>query len=108
MTRRQWIQRIAMTSAVYAAFSGSRLAALDAVDNLQIDVASFPDLDLAGGSIIITFNSGTTKILINRDSPTDFYALDPRCTHAGCQVNPYSIATNTSVCPCHGSQFTAP
>ena len=94
-----------MSSAVYAGVSGGWLAALDAVDNLQINVAAFTDLDLPGGSIIITFDGGATQILINRESDMDFFALDPRCTHAGCRVNPYSTATNTIVCPCHGSQY---
>lgn len=105
MTRRQWIQRIAMSSAVYAGVSGGCVAALNPAELLTIDVATFQEFDLPYGSIIITFNGGATKILINRESPTDFYALDPRCTHAGCQVNPYSIANNAIVCPCHGSQY---
>ena len=105
MTRRQWIRRIAMSSAVYAAASGARLAALNPAEFLRIDVTAFPDLDLPSSSIFITFDGGATVILINRESDTDFYALNPRCTHAGCRVNPYSIATNTIFCPCHSSQY---
>lgn len=106
MTRRQWIRRIAMSSAVYAAASGVQDArALNPAEFLRINVTAFPDLELPSSSIIITFDGGTTEILINRESATDFYALNPRCTHMGCRVNPYSIVTNTIFCPCHSSQY---
>lgn len=106
MTRRQWFRRVAMSSAVYAAVSGASVAtAINTAELLRMDVNAFPDLALPNSSIFITFNGGTTVILINRESPTDFYALNPRCTHAGCRVNPFSIATNTILCPCHSSQY---
>ena len=94
-----------MSSAVYAGVFGSDVSAINPAEFLVIDVTAFPNLVPIYGSVIITFNGGTTKILINKESDTDYYALDPRCPHNGCQVDTYSIASNTNTCPCHGSRF---
>ncbi|MDZ4287653.1 MAG: Rieske (2Fe-2S) protein [Prosthecobacter sp.] len=101
-----------MSYSAYAGLSGAWTApaahgaVINLNERLRLNIAAFPSLDLNSGSAIITFNSEVTTILINRESETDFHALDPTCTHAGCRVNPYSIATNTIACPCHGSQFS--
>lgn len=105
VTRRQWIQRLAMSSAVYAGVFGGTASAAIPAEFLVIDVNAFPDLVPIYGSAIISHDGGITKILINKESETDYYALDPRCPHMGCQVARFSIATNTNTCPCHGSQF---
>ncbi len=110
-TRREWIQRLAMSSAAYTALSGwcgptsLKAASLNFSEQLRLDIRAFPSLDLNSGSAIISYNGGATKILIIRESETEFVALDPICPHAGCIVNPYSIATNTIFCPCHSSIF---
>ncbi len=110
-TRREWIQRLAMSSTAYTALSGwwSPTAAEATPppfsEQLRLDIRAFPSLDLNSGSAIISYNGGTTNILIIRESETEFVALDPTCPHAGCLVNPYSIATNTIFCPCHSSIF---
>lgn len=93
-------------------FSGSWTApaAHGAISNfnnrLRVNIAAIPSLELNGGSAIITFNSEISMVLINRDSEFDFFAMDPTCPHGACRVDPYSISTNSIVCPCHGSQFT--
>ena len=110
-TRRSWIQRLVISSAGCTALSGwlgtltANAGLLNLSERLRLDITAFPSLSLNSGSAIITYNGGVTKILINRESDTDFFAMDPTCTHLGCMVAPYSIATNTIVCPCHGSQF---
>ncbi|MBX7207041.1 MAG: Rieske (2Fe-2S) protein [Verrucomicrobiaceae bacterium] len=81
------------------------LAAADLRDLLKIDVGLIPSLALNGGSAIVTFDGSATRLLINRESDTDFHVLDPRCTHQGCIVDPYSIASNTIFCPCHSSRY---
>ena len=94
-----------MSSAIYAAFFQSNASAINPAELLVIDVNAFPNLAPINGSVYISFNGGNTKILINKESNTQFYALDPRCPHLGCPVGLYSVATNMSACPCHGSQF---
>ena len=110
-TRREWIRRLAMSCSAYAGLSGSFTppaasgAILNLHERLRINIDAFPSLALNSGSVKITYNRELTSILINRESDTDFFAMDPTCTHMGCPVDRYSIATNTITCPCHGSQF---
>jgi cytochrome b6-f complex iron-sulfur subunit len=33
----------------------------------------------------------------------EYFALDMKCTHSGCEVRPNKISV---VCPCHGSEFS--
>lgn len=110
MTRRHWIQRLAMATAACAS-PGARLlettvrGATALPGTLMLDVSAFASLGLNNGSAIVTFDGGTTQLLINRESEVDYTVLDPHCTHMGCIVEPYSIATNTIFCPCHSSQY---
>ena len=100
-----------MSSAAYAGLSGpglessARAGSGDPRDLLRVDISAFDSLSLNSGSAMISFNGGATQILINRESDTDFFAMDPHCTHAGCIVPPYSIASNDITCPCHGSKY---
>ncbi|MEQ1749271.1 MAG: Rieske (2Fe-2S) protein [Prosthecobacter sp.] len=111
-TRRDWIQRLAMSSAAYTALSGwccptsLKAASLNFNERLRLDISAFLPLEFIYNSAFITYDGGQTKILIIRESETDFIALDPTCPHAGCQVNPYSINTNTIFCECHSSIFS--
>lgn len=112
-TRRQWIQRLAMSSAAYSALSGllsppsARAAIFNLSERLRLDLADFPALEFNGTSIIITYDGGTTQIMINRESETDFYALIPICSHQNCALPIYNFTnTNTIVCPCHSSEFS--
>lgn len=112
-TRRQWIQRLAMSSAAYSALSGmlsppaARAAIFNLSERLRLDLAAFPALEFNGTSVIITYDGGTTQIMINRESETDFYALIPICSHQNCALPIYNFTnTNTIVCPCHSSQFS--
>ena len=46
------------------------------------------------------------KIVIVRQSATEFSVVSRICTHNGCQVA-YQPSSMELVCPCHGSRFTA-
>jgi nitrite reductase/ring-hydroxylating ferredoxin subunit len=108
-SRREWIQRLAMSSTIYSALSGclspptTRAASINPSERLQLDITAFPSLASSGGSAIVSYDGGLTNFLINRD--TEFFAMDPTCPHERCQVNPYSMFTSTIVCPCHFAQF---
>lgn len=111
-TRRAWIRRLALSCTAIAALpddsgpSSARAAISDFKRVLRIDISALPPLALNSGSVLISIDNGISAILINRESDTDFYAIDPTCPHMGCRVDPYSIVTNTITCPCHGSQFS--
>lgn len=110
-SRREWIKRLAMTCSAWAGLTGpcrppaAHAAVYNFKDGLRLNIDAFPSLMFNSGSAIITFDAEATLILVNRESDTDFFAMDPHCTHMGCTIEPYSIVSNTSVCPCHGSEF---
>lgn len=72
---------------------------------LRIKVSSLKTLIPVGGSVMITYDAGATRLLINRASAGGFHVLDPTCTHAGCTVGLYEPANQGISCPCHGSFF---
>ncbi len=45
-------------------------------------------------------------ILRNPRNPNKLIAVNPKCTHQGCDVN-WSAADNKYACPCHGANFDA-
>ncbi len=46
------------------------------------------------------------KIAIYRDAESNYHALSPVCTHAGCLVQ-WNNAEKTWDCPCHGGRYDA-
>jgi Rieske Fe-S protein len=53
---------------------------------------------------------GTTDAIVMRDQGGKLYALDLRCTHAGCNVapaytDPTTHRSNGFYCACHGGAF---
>lgn len=109
-SRRQWLKRLALTcSALSAVRSGTLATPASALDNrnkLRIDLSLLSALELNGGSAMLTYDNEQTVLLVNRESESDYYVLDPRCTHQGCRVDPYSPSTSTIICPCHGSEYS--
>jgi cytochrome b6-f complex iron-sulfur subunit len=73
---------------------------------IPIRVSDFPGLAAAGGSIALYFSNLRFPIVINRDDGDVFYALDPTCTHQGCQVGNYNPSAFSMQCDCHGSVYT--
>ena len=107
-TRREWIKRLLLSCTVYAGMGAGRTVRAGITnfnEVLRLDINAFPSLALNSGSALISYNDGDTAILINRESDTDFHAMDPTCTHMGCRVDLYSIASNTIICPCHSSEY---
>lgn len=48
---------------------------------------------------------GPVLIARNPVTPDLLYAVNPKCTHAGCNVE-WKASQELFVCPCHDSQFT--
>ncbi len=92
---------------------GTTYAAEGSTGELKIDLAQFPALQNPNGSVRLALNPFTTNrpngayypILINRLQSGDYVAINSRCSHADCVVNPFSSAANACICPCHGSRF---
>ncbi|HEY2574571.1 MAG TPA: ubiquinol-cytochrome c reductase iron-sulfur subunit [Verrucomicrobiaceae bacterium] len=70
---------------------------------IPIRVSDYPELAVSGGSVAIYFSELLYPIVINRGDNDAFYALDPTCTHQGCQVGNYN--SFVMPCDCHGSQY---
>lgn len=84
---------------------------------LRIRLQDFPALANESGSVRIGINplrgnppsgplpNGTFyPVIINRGPNNTFFALNSRCTHQNCAVDPMD-PSNTIVCPCHASVF---
>jgi Rieske Fe-S protein len=59
-------------------------------------------LTSVGGSRVI--QQGTTRILIGRNTDTDFTTVSSVCTHAGCTVR-FELPMSQLRCPCHNSRY---
>jgi Rieske Fe-S protein len=81
---------------------GGTVSACGAKMCMDLTVAANAPLQNTGGSVQINGSNGDVLIVI-RMSATTVVALSAVCTHAGCLVE--VGASNTVVCPCHGSVF---
>jgi nitrite reductase/ring-hydroxylating ferredoxin subunit len=85
---------------------------------LRLTLAEFPALLQPSGSVRLGVNPlrGTPPngpmpngafypVIINRDANDNFFALNSRCTHQGCVVDPLDPTDNRMTCPCHGSIY---
>jgi Rieske Fe-S protein len=81
----------------------------DGVGRIVIKVSDYPALANQFGSVRFQFlgaESGTFPFALNRADETTFYAVDTRCTHAGCLVNQFEPTQFAMVCDCHGSEYS--
>lgn len=77
--------------------------------SLILKLGSIPALQSAGGSVLIQVPSlpvTVPQVLVTRKTASQFFAVKPVCTHAGCTVNPYNPSLGI-VCFCHFSRFDA-
>jgi Rieske Fe-S protein len=111
-TRRRWVKQFIFGSV--AALSGpawsSRVLAEVASTGpgagvLRLKPSAYPALAAAGGSVQLLFNSSMKPVTLNRVTMGRFVALDSVCTHSGCPVARFIVATNQMRCPCHGSRY---
>lgn len=78
---------------------------------LRLKISDYPLLAAAGGSTYLSHDGGATVLLINRGQGSQFFVLDPTCTHLGCRVDLYEFPPRQDftqgqiACPCHGSAF---
>ncbi len=117
LSRREWIKRFAVGSAVAAsgaAFKGSLLAdispAVNPANILKFDLSSYGALQSDYGSMRFNLFGDVIAngiITITRAPGNIFYAMSAYCTHAGCIVDPYdhSPGTEAMICYCHSSVY---
>jgi Rieske Fe-S protein len=85
---------------------------------IRLKLADFPALQSESGSVRVGINPlrngppvGPTPVgqfypvVINRAANNTFYALNSRCTHESCVVDPMDAFSNQIFCQCHGSVF---
>ena len=113
LSRRKWI-KLFLLGAVARAATGrqSLLAEIVPSSNsalLPIHLSQFPELNETGGSIALYFSNFRLPLIVIRGEGSEFYAMDSTCTHAGCQVDNYSLyytpEYSAMECYCHGSLF---
>ena len=117
LSRREWIKRFAVGSAVAAsgaAFKGSLLAdispAVNPANILKFDLGSYATLQSDYGSMRFNLFGASIEngiITITRAPGNVFHAVSAYCTHAGCIVDPYdhSPGTEAMICYCHSSVY---
>ncbi len=91
--------------------------ALAACTSQKAETPASPAAPASGQSIGTTAELDKTGQLLNKNSPvgpilvvgtskTNIIAVNPTCTHKGCDVA-WQSASKQFVCPCHGSAFAA-
>jgi cytochrome b6-f complex iron-sulfur subunit len=85
--------------------SGSPLPVVSASQNggvvtLTIDAAS--PLAAVGSAALVQSSGGS--LLVAHTGQDTFVAVSSQCTHQACTITQF--ASQTYICPCHGSQFT--
>ena len=116
LSRREWIKRFSVGSAValVGGFKGTVLADIapgtSAANILEFDIATLPTLQSLYGSMRFNlFGTNVTNgiITVTRGPEDVFYAVSAYCTHAGCIVEPYDNSSDkqSMVCNCHGSVY---
>jgi Rieske Fe-S protein len=115
LSRRRWIQILLLGSVINRTTGKSAAAEPRLLTTLApsvndsaiipVRLSQFPALQNEGGSIALYFSNYRYPMVINRGSSDDFYAVDPTCTHQGCQVGNYNAQAFSMECDCHGSTF---
>lgn len=86
--------------------SGNALPVINGTANgnaivLTIDAAS--PLSAVGNAAMVQSSLGS--VLVAHTAQDTFVAVSSQCTHQACAITRY--ASQTYICPCHGSQFAA-
>lgn len=116
LDRRQFVKHFALSSAA-SIVAGKLWTARVLADvglygepiaRIPIRVSDYPGLQEEFGSVQFKFTATTDSyypFTLTRTPENLFYAVDTRCTHAGCIVGRFTYDTFSMICDCHGSQF---
>lgn len=83
--------------------------AANPVGIVRVVLADFPALSSVDGSIHLSVADPQFQsfpVILTRTDTQTYVAVNSRCTHEGCQVQPYAAGAGGLFCPCHGSLFT--
>lgn len=109
MPRRQFMIRLMMGWAVFAAAMGGGLTALlgfmvPRVDFTKVDVFKVgPASNFAPSTVDESFKAAHRVWIVNHDHR--IFAIQTVCTHLGCTPN-WMDSEHKFKCPCHGSGYT--
>lgn len=109
-SRRKFLGGLVASASVIGPWRGASVPAQgppapDLNQVLPLRLADFPALAQEGGSVMLTYDGGTTVLYLIRGSGDAVYVLNPTCPHAGCTVDKYDRLSAETTCPCHGSSF---
>ncbi len=116
-SRRHFLKHFTLSTAVSMAggklWTARLLAEVtygDPNNGIAIKISDYPALRDQFGSVRFAFadpsNRATYPFVLTRAEAALFYAVDTKCTHAGCVVEAYANAPYSSMtCYCHGSEY---
>jgi len=90
-------------------FSAPSAQAANPTGIVRVVLADFPALSSVDGSIHLNVADPQFQnfpVILTRTDAQTYVAVNSRCTHEGCQVQPYAAGAGGLFCPCHGSIFT--
>ncbi len=79
-----------------------------AVGRIPIKISAYPTFQLPYGSVRFAFadpSGGIYPFVLTRVEAGQFFAVDTKCSHAGCIVEPFSDGPFAMECYCHGSRY---
>jgi Rieske Fe-S protein len=116
LDRRRFVKHFALSSA--ASIIGGKLwtARLladigpygEPIGRIPIKLSDYPALQEEYGSVQFKFTASTESyypFTLTRAPENQFFAVDTRCTHAGCIVDVFTTTSFSMVCQCHGSEY---
>lgn len=77
-----------------------------AVREIPLMLVDTPELQTVGGAYHLDIDELEKSILVVRATDTQFFAIDLKCTHKGCEIAFDLKSGDKFVCPCHGSAFS--
>jgi cytochrome b6-f complex iron-sulfur subunit len=106
MNRREFISLVGASASVSIAACNSQSA--DVASDVRSDgfevVGTLSELDKTGQLLNEDLADGKALVIRDPTKPNQAIAVNPTCTHAGCNVA-WQQDENAFVCPCHNSKF---
>lgn len=117
--RRQFLKHFALSTAVSLCggklWTARLLAEVDlsgqSIGRFPIKISDYPALEYQFGSVRFAFahplnpGDGPYPFVLTNAGNGEFFAVDTRCSHAGCVVEAFDSAQFAMVCYCHGSEY---
>ncbi len=106
MTRRAFLSwtGLGWLTTVLLGLVGIRTAEAQSVEGFR-SVGNLTQLNQGNGLLLTKFKQTPVVVIRDPNQQNTLVALNPACTHLGCQVN-WQGEAKQFVCPCHYSKFS--